>query len=50
MSDAVILTELRGPIGLLTINRPKTLNALDVPTCSSSRRPSSRSRTTLPCG
>jgi enoyl-CoA hydratase len=32
MSDAVILTELRGPIGLLTINRPKTLNALDVPT------------------
>lgn len=34
MSDEadVITLERRGPIGLLTINRPKTLNALDVPT------------------
>lgn len=32
MSDDVILSEKRGHIGLLTINRPKTLNALDVPT------------------
>ncbi|MBL8672418.1 MAG: enoyl-CoA hydratase/isomerase family protein [Alphaproteobacteria bacterium] len=31
MSDAV-LTERRGAIAVLTINRPKTLNALDVPT------------------
>jgi len=30
-SDAV-LVERRGAVGLLTINRPKTLNALDVPT------------------
>jgi len=27
-----ILLERRGPVGLLTINRPKTLNALDIPT------------------
>jgi enoyl-CoA hydratase len=27
-----ILSEKRGPVGLLTINRPKTLNALDVAT------------------
>jgi enoyl-CoA hydratase len=32
MTDPVILTEARGPVGVLTINRPKTLNALDVPT------------------
>ncbi len=32
MTDAAILTEKRGPVGVLTINRPKTLNALDVPT------------------
>ncbi len=32
MSNDVILSEKRGHIGLLTINRPKTLNALDVPT------------------
>ena len=34
MSDStdVVLTERRGAIGVLTINRPKTLNALDVET------------------
>lgn len=32
MSDAAVLSETREGIGLLTINRPKTLNALDVPT------------------
>jgi enoyl-CoA hydratase len=32
MSDAAILAESRGAVGILTINRPKTLNALDVPT------------------
>lgn len=32
MTDPAILTEKRGPVGVLTINRPKTLNALDVPT------------------
>ncbi|MSO69704.1 MAG: enoyl-CoA hydratase/isomerase family protein [Alphaproteobacteria bacterium] len=32
MTDAAILSETREGIGLLTINRPKTLNALDVPT------------------
>ena len=30
MSNDSILIETRGPVGLLTINRPKTLNALDV--------------------
>lgn len=32
MSEQVILTETRGAVGILTINRPKTLNALDIPT------------------
>ncbi|MSO74132.1 MAG: enoyl-CoA hydratase/isomerase family protein [Alphaproteobacteria bacterium] len=32
MSDAAILCDAKDGIGLLTINRPKTLNALDVPT------------------
>lgn len=32
MSTDAILSEKRGHVGLLTINRPKTLNALDVPT------------------
>ncbi len=32
MSIENILSETRGPVGLLTINRPKTLNALDVQT------------------
>jgi enoyl-CoA hydratase len=32
MSDQVILSEIRGAVGILTINRPSTLNALDVPT------------------
>jgi enoyl-CoA hydratase len=31
-ADDVILSEVRGAVALLTINRPKTLNALDVPT------------------
>lgn len=32
MSTENILTEVRGRIGIITINRPKQLNALDVPT------------------
>lgn len=32
MSDDRILSEKRGAVGLLTINRPKVLNALDIPT------------------
>jgi len=31
-ADDVILSEVRGAVAILTINRPKTLNALDVPT------------------
>ncbi len=30
--DNAVLIERRGAVGLLTINRPKTLNALDIPT------------------
>ncbi|MBM3555296.1 MAG: enoyl-CoA hydratase/isomerase family protein [Alphaproteobacteria bacterium] len=33
MSESPILTEKRGAVAILTINRPKTLNALDAPTC-----------------
>src|SRR3546814_2273760 len=33
MSDAPVLVEVDGPIGLITVNRPETLNAIDVPTC-----------------
>ncbi len=33
MSDDAVLVEVDGAIGLITINRPDTLNALDVPTC-----------------
>lgn len=32
MTEQAILTEKRGAVGVLTINRPKTLNALNVPT------------------
>lgn len=32
MSEDRILTEKRGAVGVLTINRPKVLNALDMPT------------------
>ena len=32
MSDQVVLSEVRGAVGIFTINRPSTLNALDVPT------------------
>ncbi|MFO0995504.1 MAG: enoyl-CoA hydratase/isomerase family protein [Alphaproteobacteria bacterium] len=32
MTEMPILTERRGAVGLLTINRPKVLNALDLPT------------------
>lgn len=32
MSDAPILTERHGAVAVLTINRPRVLNALDVPT------------------
>jgi len=32
MSEQPILTETRGAVGIITINRPKTLNALDIPT------------------
>ena len=31
-SQALVVCERRGAVGLLTINRPKTLNALNVPT------------------
>jgi len=33
MSDDAVLVEVDGAIGQITINRPETLNALDVPTC-----------------
>lgn len=32
MTDQVVLSEVRGAVGVLTINRPGTMNALDVPT------------------
>jgi len=32
ITEDAVLTEIRGPVAVLTINRPKTLNALDVPT------------------
>ena len=32
MSEDRVLTEIRGPLGFITINRPAVLNALDVPT------------------
>lgn len=32
MTDQVVLSEVRGAVGVLTINRPSTMNALDVPT------------------
>jgi len=32
MADPVILSDRKGKVGVLTINRPKTLNALDIPT------------------
>jgi enoyl-CoA hydratase len=30
--DAAVLTEIRGSVGLVTVNRPRVMNALDVPT------------------
>lgn len=33
MSEDRVLIERRGAVGILTINRPKVLNALDLPTC-----------------
>ncbi|MBU0726602.1 MAG: enoyl-CoA hydratase/isomerase family protein [Alphaproteobacteria bacterium] len=32
MSDQTILTEVKGAIGIITVNRPEVMNALDVPT------------------
>ncbi len=32
MTTDAVRVEMRGPVGLITIDRPKTLNALDVPT------------------
>lgn len=32
MSDQTILTEVKGAIGIITVNRPGVMNALDVPT------------------
>ena len=31
MSDAPLIVEADGPIATLTLNRPKALNALDIP-------------------
>jgi enoyl-CoA hydratase len=33
MSESAVLVETKGRAGIITINRPDTLNALDVPTC-----------------
>lgn len=33
MTDDAVLVEVDGPVGQITVNRPQTLNALDVPTC-----------------
>ena len=30
MTEATILSEVRGALGVLTLNRPKAINALDV--------------------
>jgi enoyl-CoA hydratase len=32
MSEDRILSQTRGRVGILTINRPKVMNALDIPT------------------
>jgi enoyl-CoA hydratase len=32
MSQPAVLTETRGPVGVITIDRPQVMNALDVPT------------------
>lgn len=32
MSDQTVLTEVKGAIGIITVNRPEVMNALDVPT------------------
>jgi enoyl-CoA hydratase len=32
VSEPAVLTEVRGAVGVITINRPKVMNALDVPT------------------
>jgi len=32
MSDQTVLTEVKGAIGIITVNRPAVMNALDVPT------------------
>jgi enoyl-CoA hydratase len=32
MTEPAVLVEVKGAVGVLTINRPKTLNALDLPT------------------
>jgi len=34
MSESAVLVETTGRAGVVTINRPETLNALDVPTCA----------------
>lgn len=33
MTDDAVLVEVDGPVGQITVDRPQTLNALDVPTC-----------------
>ena len=32
MNDVAVLSRVDGPIAIITINRPDTLNALDIPT------------------
>ena len=33
MSESAVLVETAGRAGVITVNRPERLNALDVPTC-----------------
>ncbi len=42
MDDRAVLTEIRGPVGLITVNRPKVMNALDLPTLLELERALSR--------
>ena len=39
MSESAVLVETAGRAGVITINRPERLNALDLPTCQPSTTP-----------